>query len=74
MTPAEFNAWLAEMRSAGLARFDKDAAHLLGVSQNTIATMKREGVVGAASHRTALACAALLKGIRPYRPATEAAD
>ena len=52
MTSEAFNRWLAEMESAGLIRRDKEAAALLGVSQNTIVTMKREGVRGAAAERT----------------------
>jgi hypothetical protein len=66
MTSEAFNRWLAEMESAGLIRRDKEAAALLGVSQNTIVTMKREGVRGAAAERTALACRALLARLDPY--------
>ena len=62
MTPAEFTAWLADMKSAGLARTDADCARLLDVSSNALVTMKERG----ANHRTALACAALLQQIPAY--------
>ncbi len=62
MTPAAFNAWLAAMKTAGLARFDADCAKLLGVSNNSIVKMKRDG----ANRRTALACAALYNELAPW--------
>ena len=62
MTPDEFEAWLADMKSAGLARSDADCARLLGVSANALVTMK----VRDSNRRTALACAALLRGVAPY--------
>lgn len=67
MSPAAFNAWLADMQSAGLARSAAECARLLGVSENSIYTMKRQGVRGAAAERTALACRALLHRLEPYR-------
>lgn len=62
MTPATFTAWLADMKSAGLARSDAECARLLGVSANSVVNMKRNG----ADHRTALACRALLHRLEPY--------
>jgi hypothetical protein len=62
MTPAAFTNWLAEMKAAGLARSDAAAARLLGVSANTVVTMKREG----ADLRTALACRALFHRLEPW--------
>ena len=62
MTAASFIAWLAAMKAAGLARSDAHCARLLGVSPNSIVTIKKIG----ADRRTALACAALLAGIEPY--------
>lgn len=62
MNAASFNAWLADMKSAGLARSDAAAARLLGVSANTVVTLKQSG----ADRRTALACRALLHRLEPY--------
>lgn len=62
MTPNVFTAWLAEMRTAGLARSDAECARLLGVSANAVVAMKRRG----ADQRTALACRALLHRLEPY--------
>ena len=62
MTPAAFTNWLSEMKAAGLARSDAAAARLLGVSANTVVTMKREG----ADLRTALACRALFHRLEPW--------
>lgn len=62
MTAIAFNVWLAQMKEKGLARSDAAAGRLLGVSANSIVTMKRNG----ADRRTALACAALLKGVQPF--------
>lgn len=63
MTGATFVKWLAEMKSAGLARSDAECARLLGVSANTVVSIKREG----ADQRTALACRALLHRLEPYQ-------
>lgn len=62
MTPAQFAEWLAEMKSAGLARSDKACADLLGVSANSVVAMKSRGT----DRRTALACRALLHRLDPY--------
>jgi DNA-binding CsgD family transcriptional regulator len=62
VTPESFTAWLADMKSAGLARSDAECARLLGISANSVVTMKRNG----ADRRTALACRALLHRLEPY--------
>lgn len=62
MTADAFVRWLAEMKSAGLARSDAAASRLLGVSANTVVEMKQRG----ADKRTALACRALLHRLEPY--------
>lgn len=62
MTASSFIAWLAEMKSAGLARSDAAAGRLLGVSANSVLAFKRDG----ADMRTALACRALLHQLEPY--------
>jgi hypothetical protein len=62
MTPTAFVSWLAEMKVAGLARSDAAAARLLGVSANTVVSLKKDG----ADTRTALACRALLHRLEPY--------
>jgi len=62
MTATQFTQWLAAMKTAGLIRFDNDAAKALGVTNDTIVNMKRKGT----DTRTALACAALLSGLPPY--------
>jgi hypothetical protein len=66
MDPSAFNAWLAAMKGAGLARSDAECGRLLGVSTITILKMKSNGT----DRRTALACAALLAGLAPYREET----
>lgn len=62
MTPAQFTEWLAEMKSAGLARSDAECARQLGISANSVVSMKERG----ADRRTALACRALLHRLEPY--------
>lgn len=62
MSPLAFIGWLAAMKDAGLARSDADCAKLLGVSANSVVTMKVKG----ADTRTALACRALLHRLEPY--------
>lgn len=62
MTPETFTRWLADMKSAGLARSDAECARLLGISTNSVVTMKKRG----ADLRTALACRALLHRMEPY--------
>lgn len=55
--------WLDAMRDAGRIMYDVDAAKLMDISHNTLVTYKRHGT----DIRVALACAALLKGIKPYK-------
>ncbi len=62
MTPETFCKWLADMKSAGLARSDAACARRLGVSANAVVKMKRNGT----THSTALACRALLHRLEPY--------
>lgn len=62
MTPEAFTAWLAAMKEAKLARSDAAAARLLGVSANSVVTMKQRG----ADTRTALACRALFHRLEPW--------
>lgn len=63
MTAAAFNAWLADMKSAGLARSDAECARLLGISTNSVVAMKKRGT----DTRTALACRALMHRLEPWR-------
>lgn len=62
MTPSSFANWLADMKSAGLARSDAECARLLGISPNGLLKMKKNGT----DRRTALACRALLHRMEPY--------
>lgn len=62
MTAASFINWLAEMKSAGLARSDAECARLLGISANGLIKRKKQG----ANLETALACRALLHRMEPY--------
>lgn len=62
MTPDHFRQWLAEMKSAGLARSDAECGRLIGVTPNAVVGMKRRGT----DHRTALACRAVLHRLEPY--------
>lgn len=62
MTATAFTNWLADMKSAGLARSDAECARQLGLSANAIVTMKQRGC----DKRTALACRALLHRLEPY--------
>lgn len=62
MSPLQFIMWLADMKSAGLARSDAQCAKLLGISSNSVVDMKKRG----ADLRTALACRALLHRLEPY--------
>lgn len=62
MSAEAFEDWLAEMRASRLASSDSQCARLLGVSANTLVSIKKTG----ADRRTALACAALLEQLEPY--------
>lgn len=63
MNAEAFNHWLADMKLKGIAKSDAACARLLGVSPNGVLGMKKAGT----DYRTALACAALLAGLSPYR-------
>lgn len=62
MRPEAFINWLADMKSAGLARSDAECARLLGISPNGLIKRKKQG----ANLETALACRALLHRMPPY--------
>ena len=63
MTPAAFTQWLADIQSAGLARSEFHALQQLGyTSRRSGANLKRSG----GTVQLALACAALIAGIKPY--------
>lgn len=62
MTPEAFEAWLAAMKAAGLARSAAACARLLGVSEDTVSRYRRRG----AERVVALACRALLHRMEPY--------
>ncbi len=63
MNAADFLEWLESMRSLGIAKDQRACAKLLGVSEITIGSFKRRGC----DKRTALACSALLSGLKPYK-------
>ncbi len=60
MTPEAFHCWLAEMKSAGLARSDAECARLIGYRD--VIRQKASG----GDYRLALACRAALHGLEPY--------
>lgn len=62
MTAAQFNAWLAAMKAAGLARSDAECGRLLGRSADQVVRYKQNG----ADRMVALACRALLHRLEPY--------
>lgn len=62
MRPEDFASWLADMKSAGLARSDAECARLLGKSDDTVVSYKRKGT----DRTVALACRALLHRMEPY--------
>lgn len=63
MNSVSFVGWLADMKSAGLARSDAQCAKALGISANSVVDMKKRG----ADLRTALACRALLHRLEAYQ-------
>jgi len=63
MTPAQFQNWLDDLKSSGLARTDKAAAELLGMHPKSIEKMKKDGTPQV---QTDYACAAILAGLEPY--------
>lgn len=62
MTADQFIKWLAEMKTAGLARSDAECARLLGMSANSVVSLKKKG----GPRWIALACRALLHRLEPY--------
>lgn len=62
MDAETFKRWLLEMKNHKLATSDAQCAKLLGLSANSIVTIKRVGT----DRRTALACRALLHRLDPY--------
>lgn len=62
MSPEAFARWLDEMKAKGLARSDAECARLLGITPRQIINIKANG----ASLQTSLACAALLRKVKPY--------
>jgi hypothetical protein len=62
MTAETFTRWLADMKSAGLAKSDAECGRLLGVTADTVVNIKTKG----GDTRTALACRALLLRLEPY--------
>lgn len=63
MTAGQFAKWLEEMRFRGKIKTKADAARLLGKSTEMIRLYERDGT---RELQTDLACAALLKGTKPY--------
>lgn len=64
----EFQAWLEAMRAKGLIVTEGDAGQLLGRRKQWVSLAKVQGV----DTMAALACAALLVGIKPFRSGREA--
>lgn len=62
MTAQEFCNWIEEMKAAGLADSDLSCARLLGRRRQWMLDSKAKGT----NLSTALACAALLHGLRAY--------
>jgi hypothetical protein len=62
LTAEAFRRWLKVMKDRGIITLDMEAALLLGISPNSIVTLKQKG----ANRRTALACNALLNHLPPY--------
>lgn len=62
MSGEAFCQWLAEMAKPPFFAGDTKCAELLGISANSVVTMKKNG----ADVRTALACRALLHRLEPY--------
>ena len=63
MTAKDITGWLAFMVMKGVAKTDTEAAALLGVSRSTLLRWKQ---TGAPAH-VALACAALDRGLPPWK-------
>lgn len=63
MEAEQFLKWLKRMKREDRIATDRDAARALGVTPNGILVLKKNGT----DLRTALACAALLAGLKPYK-------
>lgn len=61
MTADEFKAWLATMKARGYNK--SDCAELLGRKSPWISVCQQKG----SDRLTALACAALVQGLEPYK-------
>jgi hypothetical protein len=64
MTAAEFRQWLDDMIDNKRAKSKAECSRLLGITDNGRQHIEKNG----SDLRTALACAALLRGIPPYSP------
>lgn len=62
MPPEIVKRWVEEMISSGRAAYDQDCATALGLHRSSLTRLKREG----GTKMTALACAAVLAGLKPY--------
>lgn len=63
MTPTQFTAWLAAMKTTSTdIKSDADCARLLGKSDDTVVSYKKKGT----DRTVALACRALLHRLEPY--------
>jgi hypothetical protein len=63
MTGEQFTRWLAAMIEKGRAASEAECGRLLDANVTTVWRMKANGV----DRRTALACSALLRGLKPYK-------
>lgn len=68
MTPTDFAAFMRALQLGGRVPVtDQYVADLLGVSRRAVTTMKSDGVKGSTARRTALACAAILADLEPFK-------
>lgn len=63
MTGPQFAAWVADVKSAGLAKTQLQVADLLGVTDQSVSNWKARGTPGL---MVDLACAAVLLRLEPY--------
>jgi DNA-binding CsgD family transcriptional regulator len=63
MSPEAFNRWLLIMLAREAITSSADAARKLGVTPNTILNYRHRGC----DRKTALACAALARGLEPWK-------
>jgi hypothetical protein len=69
MTADEFRAWQERQKITG-----REAAILLGLSEDTIVRYRKDGVPKDKATITGLAMAAIANGTRPYPPQDLSAD